>query len=79
MVADLRDLKEIWNTIRETNITSGLAQFMKLLDELKVVKCDTPWNPQNLAKLYAKLNGLAKKLDARGLLKPDSLALHFFI
>jgi hypothetical protein len=52
---------------------------MKLLDKLKVVKCDTLWNPQNLAKLYAKLNELAKKLDARGLLKPNSLALHFFI
>ena len=78
-VADLRDPKEIWNTIRESNITSGLAQFMKLLDELKAVKCDTPRNPQNLAKLYAKLNELAKKLDTGGLLKPDSLALHFFI
>ena len=78
-MADLWDPQEIWNTIRESNITSGLAQFMKLLDELKAVKCNTPRNPQNLAKLYTKLNELAKKLDTRGLLKPNSLALHFFI
>jgi hypothetical protein len=52
---------------------------MKLLDELKAVKCDTPRNPQNLAKHYAKLNELAKKLNTRGLLTPDSLALYFFI
>jgi hypothetical protein len=52
---------------------------MRLLDELKVVKCETPRTPQNLAKLYAKLNELAKKLDGGGLLKPDSLALYFFI
>jgi hypothetical protein len=52
---------------------------MKLLDKLKVVKCDTLRNPQNLAKLYAKLNELAKKLDTGGLLTPDSLALYFFI
>ena len=78
-VASLRDPKEIWNTIRESNITSGLAQFMKLLDELKAVKGYTPRTPQNLAKLYAKLNELAKKLDSGGLLTPDSLALHFFI
>jgi hypothetical protein len=78
-VASLRDPREIWNTIRESNITSGLAQFMKLLDELKAVKGETPRTPQNLAKLYAKLNELAKKLDSGGLLTPDSLALHFFI
>ena len=52
---------------------------MRLLDELKAVKCDTLWNPQNLAKLYGKLNEIAKKLDTRGLLTPNSLALHFFI
>jgi hypothetical protein len=52
---------------------------MKLLDELKIVKCETPRNPQNLAKFYAKLNESAKKLDTGGLLSPDSLALHFFI
>jgi hypothetical protein len=52
---------------------------MRLLDELKAVKCNTPRNPQNLAKLYAKLNELAKKLDAGGLLSPNSLALYFFI
>src|ERR1700722_19399455 len=52
---------------------------MRLLDELKAVKCNTPRNLQNLAKLYAKLNELAKKLDTGRLLTPDSLALHFFI
>jgi hypothetical protein len=78
-VANLRDLQEIWNTICKSNITSGLAQLMRLLDELKAVKCDTPQNPQNLAKLYGKLNELAKKLDTGGLLTPDSLALYFFI
>src|SRR5277367_58445 len=78
-VANLRDPQEIWNTIQESNITSGLAQLMRLLDELKAVKCDTPRNPQNLAKLYAKLKELAKKLDTGGLPKLDSLALYFFI
>lgn len=78
-VANLQDLKEIWTTIKESNITSGLAQLIRLLDELKTVKCNTLRNPQNLAKLYAKLNKLAKKLDASGLLTSDSLALHFFI
>jgi hypothetical protein len=78
-VASLRDPKEIWNTIYESNITSRLAQFMKLLDELKAVKGDTLRTLQNLAKLYAKLNELAKKLDSGGLLTLDSLALHFFI
>ena len=52
---------------------------MRLLDKLKAVKCNTPRNLQNLAKLYAKLNELAKKLDTGGLLTPNSLALHFFI
>jgi len=78
-VANLQDLQEIWNTICESNITTGLAQLMRLLDELKAVKCETPRNLQNLAKLYAKLNEIAKKLDTGGLLTPDSLALHFFI
>ena len=78
-VANLRDPQEIWNTIQESNITSGLAQLMRLLDKLKAVKCNTPRNLQNLAKLYAKLNELAKKLDTGGLLTPNSLALHFFI
>src|ERR1700722_8906754 len=78
-VANLRDPREIWNTICESNITTGLAQLIRLLDELKAVKCETPRNPQNLAKLYAKLNEIAKKLDTGGLLTPDSLALHFFI
>jgi hypothetical protein len=78
-VASLRDPKEIWNTICESNITSGLAQFMKLLDELKAVKGDTLRTPQNLAKLYAKINELAKKLDSGGLLTLDSLGLYFFI
>jgi uncharacterized protein YecT (DUF1311 family) len=78
-VANLQDPKEIWTTIKDSNITSGLAQLMRLLDELKAVKCETPRTPQNLAKLYAKLNELAKKLDTSGLLTPNSLALHFFI
>jgi hypothetical protein len=52
---------------------------MRLLDELKAVKCDTLRNPQNLAKLYSKLNEIAKKLNTRGLLTLNSLALHFFI
>ena len=33
-IANLKDPREIWEVIRGTNITSGLAQFMKLLDEL---------------------------------------------
>lgn len=78
-VANLRDLREIWNTIRESNIMTRLAQFMKLSDKLKLVKCNIPRNPQNLAKLYAKLNELAKRLEAGGFLTPDSLAIHFFI
>lgn len=78
-VANLRDPREIWDTIRESNITSGLAQFMKLLDELKTVKLESPRTAQNVAKFYAKLNEVAKKLQAGGLLTPDSLALHYFI
>ena len=30
-VTNPRDPREVWNTIQEINITSGLAQFMKLL------------------------------------------------
>lgn len=78
-VANLRDPREIWETIRESNITSGLAQFMKLLDELKTVKLESPRTAQTVAKFYAKLNEVAKKLQAGGLLTPDSLALHYFI
>ncbi len=78
-VANLRDPREIWETIRESNITSGLAQFMKLLDELKTVKLEAPRTAQNVAKFYAKLNEVAKKLQTGGLLTPDSLALHYFI
>jgi hypothetical protein len=78
-VANLRDPREIWDTIRESNITSGLAQFMKLLDELKTVKLESPRTAQNVAKFYAKLNEVAKKLQTGGLLTPDSLALHYFI
>ena len=78
-VASLRNPEEIWTTIKETNITSGLAQFMRLLDELKGVKCETPRTAQNLARLYAKLNELAKKLEADKLLSPNSLAIYFFI
>ena len=78
-VANLRDPREIWNTISESNITTGLAQFMKLLDELNAVECETPTNSQNLVKLYSKLNELAKTLDTRGLLTPNSLGLYFFI
>jgi hypothetical protein len=78
-VANLRDPREIWNTISESNITTGLAQFIKLLDELNAVECETLGNPQNLVKLYGKLNELAKAMDTKGLLTPDSLALYFFI
>jgi hypothetical protein len=78
-VANIRDPREIWESIRETNITSGLAHYMTLLDELKTVKCDTPRNAQNLAKFYAKINELTMKLNSGGLLTPDSLGLHFFI
>jgi hypothetical protein len=78
-VANLRDPREIWETIRESNITSGLAQFMKLLDELKTIKLESPRNAQNVAKFYAKINEVAKKLQAGGLLTPDSLGLHYFI
>jgi hypothetical protein len=52
---------------------------MKLLDELKTVKLESPRTAQNVAKFYAKLNEVAKKLQAGGLLTPDSLALHYFI
>jgi hypothetical protein len=78
-VANLRDPREIWNTISESNNTTRLAQFIKLLDELNAVECETLGNPQNLVKLYGKLNELAKAMDTKGLLTPDSLALYFFI
>ena len=52
---------------------------MKLLDEMKMVKLEASRNAQNVAKFYAKLNEVAKKLDAGGLLTSDSLALHYFI
>ena len=52
---------------------------MKLIEDLKAVKCDTPRNSQNIAKFYTKLNEVAKKLDTVGLLTTDSLAVHFFI
>ena len=52
---------------------------MKLLDELKTVKLETPRNALNVSKFYAKLNELASKLNSVNLLTPDSLALYFFI
>src|SRR6266516_8088774 len=78
-VANLRDPREIWETIRKSNNTSRLAKLMKLLDELKTVKLEAPRTAQNVAKFYAKLNEVAKKLQTGGLLTPDSLALHYFI
>ena len=52
---------------------------MRLLDELKAVKCDTAKESTEPSQTLFKLNEIAKKMDARGLLTSDSLALHFFI
>ena len=78
-VDSLEDPKTVWETIRDSNITSGLAQFMKLHDELKTVKLEGPRTAQNVAKFYAKILELTKKLDSVGLLSNDLLGLYYFI
>jgi hypothetical protein len=52
---------------------------MKLIKDLKAIKCNAPRTSQSIAKFYSKLNEIAKKLDTIGLLTTNSLALYFFI